>query len=55
VVVPGVEETMATSWRVMAFNSDDLPVLRRPKIPMWSRSDLGVLVIFPFVVVNPAA
>ena len=35
VVVPGVAETMATSCRVRAFRTLDLPTLRRPKRPMW--------------------
>ena len=34
-------ETMETCWRVMALSRLDLPTLRRPKMPMWSRMPLG--------------
>ena len=42
VVVPATSDTIDTCCRVMAFSSDDLPTFRRPKMPMWRRSDLGV-------------
>ncbi len=42
VVVPATSDTIETVCRVSAFRSEDLPTLRRPKIPMWSRSPLGV-------------
>ena len=34
VVVPAISETIETSCRVIAFNSDDFPALRRPNRPM---------------------
>ena len=39
VVVPAVADTIDTCWRVMAFSSDDLPTLRRPKMPMCRRRE----------------
>ena len=46
VVVPGTSETRAVSCPVKALISDDLPLLRRPKIAICRRLALGVLFIF---------
>ncbi len=45
VVVPAISETIETSCRVIAFNSDDLPALRRPNRPMCRRRPLGAVLI----------
>ena len=42
VVVPRTSETRASSWLVTAFTTLDLPALRMPKNPMWTRSPEGV-------------
>ena len=41
VVVPRTSETRASSWLVTAFTTLDLPALRMPKNPMWTRSPEG--------------
>ena len=41
VVVPGTEETSETLCPVMRLTSELFPALRRPKIPMWTRSPEG--------------
>ena len=55
VVVPATSETMETSCRVIAFNSDDLPALRRPNRPMCRRRPLGVFAWFIIAFVAIAA
>ena len=42
VVVPFTSETTASSWPVTALTTLDLPTLRQPKKPMWTRSAAGV-------------
>jgi hypothetical protein len=42
VVVPATSETTACSWPEIAFKRLDLPALRLPKMPMFTRSDEGV-------------
>ena len=41
-VLPGVGETMATSWPTSALSREDLPALRRPNRPMCRRRALGL-------------
>ena len=42
VVVPLTSETTESAWPVTALTTLDLPALRRPKKPIWSRSPEGV-------------